>query len=82
MDLQTFRATAHAPTDAEWAPVVDGLGADAPPRESCVMYDGGFMLHCSDGVWYPHAWWYAPRPTESRDVAEAALFAWWGEFHD
>lgn len=79
MTLDEFRATARPITDETWQAVLDGV-PDPAPREAFTEYATGYVIHEADGKWWPHAWWYAPAPHDTRESAEIGLHKWRAEF--
>lgn len=80
LDIEAFRKTRRQPTDAEWADISETLGPSGPARETCFLYIDNYLLHEADGLFWPHAWWYAPVGMDRREDAEAALFEWQKEW--
>ena len=80
MDLATFVASKHAPTDAEWLDLMEAFaeeGRAAPARDACICYADGFLIELrSDALFYVHAWWYAPNGHATIESAEADLHRW------
>jgi hypothetical protein len=81
MTLDEFRATAHPVSDETWTAILDGVDNPAP-RSAFTEYGTGWVLHEEDGKFWPHAWWYSPRPHATRESAEADLNEWRKEFED
>lgn len=79
MTLDEFRATAAPVNDEVWQALCEE-GANPARREAFTAYDGEWVLHEAAGKWWPHAWWYAPRPHDTREEAEADLHKWRNEF--
>ena len=79
LSLDVFRASAHPPTDAEWAEIVEACSPTFP-RDAFVCYAEGWTLHRDGDTWFPHAWWYAPVAKATLAEAEADLLAWRDEF--
>ena len=53
---------------------------ETPGAVAFHVYADAYLIHEADGLFWVHAWWYAPLSYATLAEAEAELFLWYCEF--
>ena len=80
MTFEEFRATKKPCSDALWDMIKDALPGFTAPREACHEYADFCLLYEEGGLFWVHAWWYAPLSYQTLEEAEPELYKWHQEF--
>lgn len=78
--FEEFAKTERPITEEVFKELCDEGGFNIP-KEDCLEFDEGYVIHQAGGQWYVHAWWYAPKSYKAKDEAIKELYRWYGEFN-